>query len=180
MKFLIYFLMSLFISHSYASEALRFAKFGCEVKKNQKACENYNKLLKLKNKKPKKSSTITFESKIKGKQGSVKFTVPRGMIDEAMKECLELTSSIAKCESYSCESHNPIANNFKEEHIVEKEKATGLCLYTRTLPNDGLLTCRLDEPQRLSFKNLKVNEHQERSLKINNWLQDGICKISGY
>lgn len=82
--------------------------------------------------------------------------------------------ALVKCQKYEFKGPHPLIPN-TERHVQVHGIVDGKCLYTETLPNNGLLSCSLTDAQR-----------QELAAKgwmavFNGISNDGnTCKVSGY
>lgn len=183
----IFFLLILVSNSFFAfgeSEAMRYARHGCEVKNNQTACAAMKRLLKYK-KNPSKSKPIVFKDTIDltsepGNSSKLDLTIE--MDSEAaasmMGNCDEFGQKLKNCDLFKCSYKHPFGGQAMNRTIVGK--IGNLCVTEETMPNNGLMKCAFKEdqlPLAASFYKNTQGENKDFLTKAN---RDGTCIISGY
>lgn len=121
-------------------------------------------------------TTTTFEDNTPiGKiEGKISLTQSKEEALRSEKQFMEQEDALVKCQKYSFKGPHPLFNEW-ERHVQIHGVVDGKCLYTETMPNNGLLSCKLTEAQR-----------QEVSAKgwanaFNTFANNSdTCQISGY
>jgi hypothetical protein len=193
-KLLIFVTMLMVSLAAYSSEAMRFAKHGCEVKKNQTACKLYEKLKNYHANKGSQeehystsgSSTVTenedsytFESETQSGGLTIKssVTMDKKTVNQMQADCGGFGQSLISCSPFSCRFNHPFGGKM-ERKIVGEEN--GKCKTEEEMPNNGLMTCYFDDSTKSLAADFYDSMGKKNQSKMNQWMSDGTCEISGY
>ena len=197
------FILALSIGIGVCSEALRYAKHGCEVQKSKKACKIYKRLSdpnRLKKKRGPSSQTqrtipiqvessyqetnrgTTFKSKVVDKDLGLKakFSIAydKKTMDGLKKACGAYGEHLKKCQAFKCKYKHPFTNQFVEKRIMGKVGDN--CKTEEEMPNNGLLTCQIPPDKIIFFAEYADTLGRKHIDKVGKWMNNEVCAISGY
>ena len=112
-------------NNAYASEALNYAKHGCEIESSEKGCKAYERLKKLhsNSRDTDTESSTLFKTQVKDSRGNavnLNVNIDNSIMESLVSNCQEYKIKIMSCSPYSCSIKDPFGG-ITEFEIVGKE-----------------------------------------------------------
>ena len=169
-------LLVLLLSYVFAeSEALRYARHGCEVENSEKGCRALKRLEKLKAHEPEKT-TFKVKKDFKDKEISLNVSIDNSLLDMIVLKCPDYRENLLSCTPYSCSYKEPFAEKDYSIEIIKKSNER--CLTKENKLDSGLITCRFKKED-LEFSAAMIeSKWQKYPEKLEQWYEDGTCVFS--
>lgn len=162
----------------HASEAMRYAKHGCEVERAEVSCRIYKRLLNLgSSKKNLPIRSIASENTLGLKLTST-ITVSKSAMEKRGEDCSDFPSKLATCTPYRCSYLHPMFGGEMKREIIGAEGEA--CKTTEEMPNNGSMSCSFPKIDLSTVISFYKSDGKENASYLNRALGNGICTVTGY
>lgn len=179
-------LISSFCFQALGSEAMRYAKHGCKVMRNNKSCVAYEKLLKLPGITSRSVASSyddmddTSEHVINNgaMKVNLKIKYNKGVMNKVFSDCKEYGTHVKDCKLYTCVYKHPFSGQNLQKEILGF--SGGKCKTKEEMPNNGLISCSYSKNNLSMVAEFSDSMGKKHSDKMNEWMNNETCTITGY
>ena len=167
------------------------AEQGCKIRNNSVACKIHQSLLDMESKNNQSKTVSVAEEEladgktayksstdVDGIKTNTTFTVDQKELVKAFEDCKQYGAYMGECKPFECMYKHPFVGDKMTKKILGF--SDDKCSTEETMPNNGLLACKYPK-EILSIVAEHADSHGKKHAdKMNAWMNDGTCKISGY
>lgn len=176
--FLLFLFAASFPGHS--SEALRFAKHGCEVKKEPMACKIQQRLSKGADRQvaSEASEVVTSNSTVEkeGVKVEMGLSADTAAMEKLMGECKPFGAHLKDCKPFECTYTHLMGAGKMKKRVVGPDGDK--CKTEEEMPENELMTCNYSKDQVPFVAENSDTYGQAHSDKLSGYMNDGTCTFS--